>query len=59
MDTFLKKVMAESILRTKYGLLGQWIEEVSSQEGMKHRRALSFWENIGGWATGRKMKRDR
>lgn len=33
--------MAESILRTQYGFLGQWVEEVRLLEGMKHGRTLS------------------
>ena len=34
--------MTVSILRTEYDLLGQWVEEVSSQEGMKHGRTLLY-----------------
>lgn len=45
---------AESILRTKYDLLGHWVDE----EGMKHRRAL-LWLEKYRWLGNREKDKER
>lgn len=37
---FLRRMIAGRYSRTKYGLPGQWVKEVSLHEGMEHGRAM-------------------
>lgn len=51
---FLRRMIAERFSRTKYGLPGQWVKEVSLQEGMGEQCCV--WKNVSGWAARRMMR---